>query len=146
MSKPDRREKKKKEREEKRKAYRQRKQRLIRREKVEESGWLAEEAFARKEYRDALDWVLKGLGIPPLHPPLMNLALSSAQILGDDPTLYNLLASAGRKIFSGEATLIGCWEDLLTSRMIWSLQGRFFRNCWKPPGLRNGAYPRLKGR
>ena len=69
MSKPDRREKKKKEREEKRKAYRQRKQRLIRREKVEEYGWLAEEAFARKEYQDALDWVLKGLGIPPLHPP-----------------------------------------------------------------------------
>lgn len=91
MSKPDRREKKKNEREEKRKAYRQRKQRLIRREKVEEYGWLAEEAFARKEYRDALDWALKGLGIAPLHRPLMNLALSSAQILGDDPALYNLL-------------------------------------------------------
>jgi SNF2 family DNA or RNA helicase len=91
MSKPDRREKRKKEREEKRKSFRQRKQRLIRKEKVEEYGWLAEEAFALKDHRGALDWALKGLAIDPIHRPLMNLALSCAQILKDDPALYNLL-------------------------------------------------------
>jgi superfamily II DNA or RNA helicase len=96
MSKPDRREKKKKEREEKRRAFRQRKQRLIRREKVEEYGWLAEEAFAQKDHRGALDWALKGLAIDPIHRPLMNLALSCAQTLQDDPTLYGLLRQCWR--------------------------------------------------
>ncbi|NWF56250.1 MAG: hypothetical protein HXY45_15810, partial [Syntrophaceae bacterium] len=91
MSKPDRREKRKKEREEKRKAFRQRQQRRVRWEKVEEFSWLAEEAFAQKDSRSALDWALKGLALDPVHPPLMNLALSCARILGDDPNLYHLL-------------------------------------------------------
>jgi superfamily II DNA or RNA helicase len=91
MGTADRREKRKKEREEKRKAFRHRKQRLIRRGKAEEYAWLADKAFDLKDYRGALDWALKGLGIDPIHRSLMNLALSCAQILGDDPTLYNLL-------------------------------------------------------
>jgi len=91
MGKIDRREKKKKEREEKRKAFRQKKERLIRKGKAEEYAWLAEEAFGLKDYRGALDWALKGLRIDPADRSLMNLALSAAQILQDDPTLYSLL-------------------------------------------------------
>ncbi len=57
---------------------------------------MAEEAFARKEYGDALDWAMKGLAIDPVDRPLLNLALSCAQTLQDDPALYGLLRQCWR--------------------------------------------------
>ncbi len=91
MATDDRREKRKKEREEKRKAARRIKEKRVQRGKAAEYSWLAGRAFEGKDYRGALDWALKGLRMDPGDRSLMNLALSCAQILRDDPTLYTLL-------------------------------------------------------
>ena len=102
MGTANRQEKRKREREEKRKASRQRQERQVRRRKVEEYSWLAAKAFDGKDYRGALDWARKGLRIDPAARSLMNLALSCAQLLQDDSTLYTQLRQCWKeKILRG---------------------------------------------
>jgi superfamily II DNA or RNA helicase len=117
----NRQEKRKKEREEKRKAARQRKEQRARRWKAGEYSWLAREAFEGKDYRGALDWALKGLRIDPADRSLMNLALSCAQILQDDPTLYTLLRQCWK-----ENVLRGATAHLLLARLAFQRKDREF--------------------
>jgi superfamily II DNA or RNA helicase len=133
MGTADRREKKKKEREEKRKASRRIKEKRVQRGKAAEYSWMAGKAFEDKDYRGALDWAMKGLGINPANRSLMNLALSCAQILRDDPALYDLLRQCWKGNILRGGTAHWVLGKLAFQQKDLELAGKVFKKLLEAP-------------
>ena len=87
----DKRLKKKKKREEKQKARRQEVERAFRREKAEDYEWEAQDAYFRKEYRQALNWGLKKLKLYPDDESMKTLCYRCAVKLEDFGTQLTIL-------------------------------------------------------
>jgi SNF2 family DNA or RNA helicase len=88
----DRQAKQRAKRKEKKKAYHRKMDRLQQLDKSEDYAWMAEDAYARKDYPAALNSALKSLKLNPQNQSIFRIAIQSAKVLQDQTVLYTLLS------------------------------------------------------